>query len=706
MAQLIRWLAFAVVFLLAGPALAAGKIVVPRGAPLELKPVAGNYEAAFDIHNDSDEPLAVSRVAPRTDSDDVRLPRRVFARFESGITSGTIPPHGSGRVRVTWTPDRDPHVRSFYGHVMITSSDESAGEVAVGITAHAGPLGALGRHLLSTIVALPLVASAFLALLVVAAGGGRTGRRPRVVALVASLACALLACIAWALFDPEVTREAGGDGLQLVERATYARSLGVEIFLGVDGASLPLLVMCAIAAPCGVLASWEQKKSPAVFFALYMLLVGASLGAFVALDAVLFSFCLALALGSAFLLVGLFGRGEARVAASRLLVLGGVGIVLLVIALGALHAASTRTFLADGSPVPHAWAFPELARVDFVASRAHLFGAPLAKSAFVLSFIGLGLLGAAFPFHAWLAPLVRCAPPAASAMIAVGLTRVAMLGILRIDVALLPESARWAAPVLGALGAAGALYGALVAMGDRDLASIASFGLVSLTGMTLVGVAALTPQGLLGSVSGLATSGCAASAAMLALGALRDRTETLDVRELRGLGVESPLLAGALGLAAAAVGAFPGTGSFWTTWLTGVGAVVREPGVATTALVGAVLLATSQAMPLLRVVRGRLPEALRGGPSLAPHGGHVPDLRPRELAALAPLLLLLVVLGFYPSPITSRASNTVRDMNELVSPPGPDQISKITTPLRRAPADARSPDPTGAKSDRGTLALR
>ncbi len=705
MAKLGALFAFFIALLFAWPAFAAGHIVVPRGAPLELSPIVGNYEGAFDVKNDSDEPLFVSRIAPRTDTDDVRLPRRVFARFESGATSGTIPPHGSGRVRVTWTPERDTHVRAFYGHVMITSTDEAAGEIAVGIAVHAAPLGVLGRHLLSSIVALPLLAAALLALFVVAAGGGRTGRRPRVAALVASVAAALLACAAWAMFDPEVSREAGGDGIQLVERVTFVRALGIEIFLGIDGASLPLLVTCALAAPCGVLASWGQRKNPAIFFALYMLLVGACLGAFVALDAVLFSFCLALALGAAFLLVGLYGHGEARVAAGRMLVLAGLGVVLLAVALGALHAASTRTFLADGSPVPHAWAFPELARVDFVSSRAHLFGAPLVKSAFVLTFIALGLVGAVFPFHAWLAPVVRCAPPAASALIAVGLTRVAMLGILRVDVALLPESTRWAAPVLGALGAAGALYGALVAMGDRDLASIASFGLVSLGGAALVGVAASTPQGLLGTVTGLVTSGCAVAAAMLALGALRERTGTLDLRELRGLGLEAPLLAGALGLASAAVGAFPGTGGFWSTWLAGVGAIVREPGVATAALVSAVLLATSQAMPLLRVVRGRLPEALRESPALAPFGGRVPDLRPRELAALAPLLVLLVVLGFYPAALTARAANTVRDLNESVSPPGPDQIS-LASPLPRAHADARSSRPTDEKSDRGTVALR
>ncbi len=670
----LAFLAFFFALAFALPARAAGRIVVPRGAPLELRYVAGNYEAAFDVRNDGDEPLFVSRIAPRTDADDVRLPRRVFARFESGATSGTLPPHGTGRVRVTWSPERDGHVRSFYGHVMITSTDERAGEVAVGITAHAGPLGALGRHLLSSIVALPLACAAGLAFLLVAAGGGRTGRRPRVVALAASLVCATLAIVAWATFDAELTREGGGDGFQLVERATYLRSVGGEIFLGVDGASLPLVVLCAITAPCGVLLSWEQRKNPAVFFALYMLLVGASLGALVALDALLFVFCLTVALGAAWMLVSLFGTEDAQVAASRMLVLGGLGVALFAFAIAALHASSTRAFLVDGSPVPHSWAFSELARVDFATPSVHLFGAPLTKAAFVLSFAGLALVGALFPFHAWIAPVAKSAPSAATAIVCVGLTRAALLGIVRVDVAVLPESLRWCAPAIGALGAAGALYAAFVAIAERDLASVASFGLVSLSSAALVGLGALTPQGLLGTVCGIAGSGAAAACAMLALGVLRERTETLDVRQVRGLAIESPLLACALAIALLGVGAFPGTLSFWTTWLVSLGAVVREPGVAAFALASAVLLAASQSSALVRLVRGRLPEPLRASPQLVPFGGRVPDLRPRELAALAPLVVLIVLLGFYPSPLLGRATTTVRDLVELVMPAGPDRV--------------------------------
>jgi NADH-quinone oxidoreductase subunit M len=213
-----------------------------------------------------------------------------------------------------------------------------------------------------------------------------------------------------------------------------------------------------------------------------------------------------------------------------------------------------------------------------------------------------------------------------------------------------------------------------VALGDRDLVGVATFGLVSLSGIALAGMASLTSQALLGAVGGIAASGCAAAAAMITLGAIRERVGTVDVRQIRGLAIEAPLLACALGIAALGVGGVPGSASFWATCLVGLGAVVREPGVATAVLVGAVLLAASQSMPMIRAVRGRLPEPLRRGASLTPYGGHVPDLRPRELAALAPLLLLIVLLGFYPAPLLGRASTTVRDITDLITPKGWTQI--------------------------------
>ncbi|HSQ62211.1 MAG TPA: proton-conducting transporter membrane subunit, partial [Polyangiaceae bacterium] len=383
----------------------------------------------------------------------------------------------------------------------------------------------------------------------------------------------------------------------------------------------------------------------------------------------------AVALAAAYLLLGLFGREGSRAAAGRMLVSCGSGLALVAVALAALHQNGDRTFLVDGSSAMRSWAIPELARVSYVGKHVTLFGMPLVKATLVASFVGLALVAGVVPLHSWLGPVLASAPPAVSAMLVAGLSRAALLGWLRVDVGVLPESVRWAAPVLGAVACAGALYAALAAMGQRDLLRTVGFGVVASSSLALLGSCSLTPEGVLGFVEGAATSGAAGAVAILALGALHERTGTLVVRELRGLGVEAPVLAASLAVAVLAVGAMPGCATFWGAWLVTLGLVPREPGLALGAAAAAILAASAMASPLLAVVRGRLPERLRGGETLAPFGGHVPELRPAELGAILPLVAVLVLLGFYPAPLLGKAATTVRDYGELVDPEGPTKIS-------------------------------
>jgi NADH-quinone oxidoreductase subunit M len=241
-----------------------------------------------------------------------------------------------------------------------------------------------------------------------------------------------------------------------------------------------------------------------------------------------------------------------------------------------------------------------------------------------------------------------------------------LLGVVRLDVLVLSDAMRWAAPAIVTLGAAGAIYGALVATAERELVNVVAFGFVSLSGITLVGLGSLTSQAMLGAFFEMAAAGCACGVALLVLGALRDRTGTTVSLVVRGIGIEAPMLAAAMVLSALAVGGIPGS---WAAWLVGVGTVVRDVRTSVVVLVAAVLLAASQMLPVLTAVRGRLPDSLRRSEALTAYGGHLPDLRPYELGAIAPLILLLLLLGFYPTPLIGRAQATARDMSELVAIP-------------------------------------
>jgi NADH-quinone oxidoreductase subunit M len=232
------------------------------------------------------------------------------------------------------------------------------------------------------------------------------------------------------------------------------------------------------------------------------------------------------------------------------------------------------------------------------------------------------------------------------------------------------DALRWGSATLCALGGAGALYGALAALGDRDGTGSAAFGLVSLSGLALSGLASSTPKAMLGAVFGMVVSGYATAAAIAAFGALQQRTGTVPLRDIRGLGTEAPLLAVSLGLCALGTAALPGSASFWMTSLVVTGLVGHQLVLTALLLVAAVLLAISQARPIVRSVRGRLPDRLRRGEALTPYGGHLPELRPRELLSLAPLLVLIIALGLYPAPLLRRAQTAVRDISDFIAPQG------------------------------------
>ncbi len=314
-------------------------------------------------------------------------------------------------------------------------------------------------------------------------------------------------------------------------------------------------------------------------------------------------------------------------------------------------------------------------RVDYARKPGHVLGAPVVKVAFVLTFLGGWVLGGGFPGHAWLPRTLACAPPAAAALVVAGLLRVAALGMLRLDLDVLPNALRWAAPALLGLGAASAAYASLAALGQRSLVRVVAFALIAQQGVALMAFASRTPEGLAGFYGLLFGGGAAAAAAVLALGMLEARIGAVETRGIAGLARDAALLAVFVGAALLAVAQVPGTTAFWGPLLAATGAAPRAPALTLVAGAAWVLTACALVLPLLRVLRGTVPAALRESALLEPFGGLVPELSSREALALAPLLLLAVGLGLYPAPMFDVAAGAVRDHVDLVDTVGPDQIA-------------------------------
>ena len=247
----------------AGPR-GSGRLVVSlpggRPAPLQLAPGQGGWVGTFTLTNVGETPLVISRLAIRGDEDDVRAPARVSVRFVDGAaTSATLAPGASRDAIVAWMPERDPRARQAFGHVIVTSTDEAAGEVAVGFRAQMPTgLGWVGEHALSWLVALPLL---FVALV---AGARAAGPRddPWIGRAAVGAAALQLVVAGWvfARFAPEVVRADGNDGFQLVERAVWVRSIGAEWYVGVDGLSVALLPLAALVWLVAVVVAPDERR--------------------------------------------------------------------------------------------------------------------------------------------------------------------------------------------------------------------------------------------------------------------------------------------------------------------------------------------------------------------------------------------------------------------------------------------------------------
>lgn len=683
MKRVLLCLVLAVTLLLAvGPARAqelrrAGTVRLDamggRG-PLELRPSHEGFSGELSIVNLGKEPLVISRIAVRGDAADPRSPPKVVARLSEGALPVILAPGASRKAIVQWVPERGVRLRQLFGHVVVTTSDEQSGEVAMGVRAQLGGwLGPLEGHILSLLIGLPLLGA--LLTLVVRALGRRDDKTPHTIALVALAAQAGLAAYVYRGFASDVSKLDGNDGLQFVEHGVWIRGISAEIFFGVDGTGVAALLVTSLVAFLAILPERTMPRGAAGYHAAYLVLAAAVPGALCAMDGLLFVLFTSVALVSSSLLVGGWGSAERRAAAMKLALLGSIAVVLLLVAILAVSRHADPTFLVDGTKTSTTFSLPELSRVALGAKGATLFGAALVKVAFVLVLVASLVLLGAFPLHAWLAPVLGESPTAVGALVSASLPTIGVCALLRIGCAVLPEGMRWASGVVVALGAVTAIYGALGALGQTDLRRLAAAGTTAQVGFVLLGAGSLTPQGMSGAMVLASTRALACALFLVLAGAAEDRAHTRDLSRLSGVSTQMPGWAAALAVAALGQAGVMGLAGAWGPMLALLGALPNYPPLALVAAVALILAAAAHFLALSKVVFGKLAADWEKSPLLEPFGGRFPDLTAREWTSVAPLVALVVLLGVWPAPLFSSTSGTVRDLTNAVSPPGPEQIA-------------------------------
>ena len=674
---------FAAIFLVAGPARAqetrrAGTVRVEttsggRG-PLDLRFTQEGFVGELAIVNNGKEPLIVSRIAVRGDATDPRAPPKLALRLADGALPVTIAPGATRKAIVQWLPERGVRLRQLNAHVVVTTSDEQSGEVAMGVRAQIpGLLGPLEGHLVSLLIGVPLLGAllTFLARLL----GRRDDRTPHLIAVISLAVQAMLAIYIYRGFASDVSRLDGNDGLQFIEHGVWIRGISAEIFFGVDGTSVAALLVTSLLGLLAILPERTVPRGSTGYHTAYLTLAAAVPGALCAMDGLLFVLFTSFAVIAAVVLVGGWGGANRRDAALKLAILGTLAVVCLLVVVIAVSREADPTFLVDGTKTSTTFSLPELSRVALGAKGAKLFGAALVKVAFVLVLIASLVLLGAFPLHAWLAPTYVGAPTATGALISGALPTIGGVALLRIGCAVLPEGMRWASGVVVAIGAVSAAYGALQALGQTDLRKLAAAGTTAQVGFVLLGAGSLTPQGLSGAMVIGATRALACGLFLVLAGAIEDRAHTRDLTRLEGVATQMPGWATALAVAALAQAGVLGIGGAWGPMLALLGALPNYPPLALIGALALILAAAAHFLVLSRILFGKLGEDWERSPLLEAFGGRFPDLTAREWTSIAPLATLVVVLGVWPAPLFASTAGTVRDLTNAVSPPGPEQIA-------------------------------
>lgn len=509
-------------------------------------------------------------------------------------------------------------------------------------------------------------------------------RAMKIGAVLWALVPLALACAVWAGFDPSATAQ-GQAVVQYVEKVPWVNAIQVEYFLGVDGLSLPLVLLTAALAPVALLAAGGVKERAHAHFALIFLLEAAMLGYFVALNFFFFFIFWEFSLVPAFFLVQGWGRNGGPRARAALLffvytLAGSLGMLLLFqFFYVATSAAGSPTFdliklgrIGQGLEAGLPSLQTMLASYAQQIGLANVLGANPALYggiAFWAIFLAFGIKLGVWPLHIWLPETYAEAPTAGSMLLAGVMSKMGAYGMLRILLPLVPEAAHTFAPAMAALALAGVLAGAYGALScvRGDIKRLIAYTSINHMGYVALAIAAVAYSSgdadsraiaTNGAVMQMVAHGLSTAALFLLAGALYDRTGTWQLGGIGGLRRSMPLFAGVFGVALFANLGLPGLAGFVGELMIFRGAWAALPlftGVATLGLV-------ITALALLRMFG----QIFHGAPSGTLGGAGDLRLTSREFVAAVPLLALLLVLGIFPAPLLDMSNAAALALAQVV----------------------------------------
>ena len=507
----------------------------------------------------------------------------------------------------------------------------------------------MSSHILSVTVFLPLVGLAILLI----SGRLLSDNAARWTALITALATFVVSLGVLGRFDPSIA------GFQMVERATWVKSIGLQYLVGIDGISLWMVLLTTFLFPVAILASWRIEKDVRLYMGAMLGLETAVLGTFLMLDLLLFFLFFEAMLVPMYLLIGGWG-GERRIyAAVKFFLYTMAGSAFLLVA--TLYLATQAGRGLGGVTFD----------VRTLISTAHGLPVVTARWLFLAFFVAFAVKVPVFPLHTWLPDAHTEAPTAGSVLLAGVLLKVGTYGLIRFNLTLFPEAAKYFATFVSILAVIGIIYGAVVALIQTDIKRLVAYSSVSHLGFVVLGIFAFTQQSMTGGVLQMVNHGLATGALFLLVGMVYERTHTRDLAKMGGLASVMPWLTGAFLFAVFASVGLPGLNSFVGEFLVIVGTFAVSHWFGSLAALAVILAAIYLLWSYQRMAYGPIHEEHKG----------LPDVSLREVAVLVPILALLLVFGVYPKMLTDRIDPSTKAVIARVDPQGqPTDVGLVPTP--------------------------
>ena len=473
--------------------------------------------------------------------------------------------------------------------------------------------------LLTVIGVLPLIGAIILA--VVPSKNSELIKR---FALGVTLIVAVISILLATGFDKADTK------MQYVQSNSWISSFNINYAVGIDGISLVLILLATILLPIVVLATWNESDAGRwgvkSFYVLILALETLMIGVFAATDLFLFYVFFEAMLIPIYFLIGGYGSGNRSAAAIKFLLYSLFGGLLML-------ASIIGIYVISGNQIGATFDLAQLATLEIDNQTENFL--------FLGFFIAFAIKAPLWPFHTWLPDAAKAATPGTSVLLLGVLDKVGTYGMIRFCIQLFPDASKTFTPLIITLAVISIIYGAFMAIGQKDIKGLIAFTSISHFGFITMGIFAMTSQGMSGANLYMVNHGFSTAALFLIAGWMMMRRGSSTISDFGGLQRVTPVMAWTFFIAGMSSLALPGLSSFVSEFLVLVGTYTRYPVAAIIGTLGIILAALYILIPVQKILHG----------PTTPGNENLTDLNLREKIAIAPVILVIVLMGFYPKPV-------------------------------------------------------